>query len=145
VSGKADDVEDEVEDAMEVVGPRKPTLALPLPLPRPSIVDRQRTGGLFASIVKCVGQQKPAPGLPGTGEGARTMIAKPHPSHVEATRQVLAGHLGKAIAPGGMVAVVGAAGVAGGAADAAMAAQAAAMMMTPTKIVAAQRIARRQV
>ena len=50
---------------MEVVGPRKPTLALPLPLPRPSIVDRQRTGGLFASlfasIVKCVGQQKPAP------------------------------------------------------------------------------------
>jgi hypothetical protein len=29
---------------MEVVGPRKPTLALPLPLPRPSIVDRQRTG-----------------------------------------------------------------------------------------------------
>ena len=50
-----------MKDAMEVVGPRKPALALPLPLPRPSIVDRQRTGGLFASIVKCVGQQKPAP------------------------------------------------------------------------------------
>ena len=42
---------DEVEDAMEVVGPRKPTFALPLPLPRPSVVDRQRTGGLFPSYL----------------------------------------------------------------------------------------------